>query len=136
MMPKERVIAFLRAFWAADQAGWEAHLAPDARFLFAPSLPYSQEGDRGRDWDARLALRRIVDDMFSAFAPPGLNVELTGAIAEGDEVAVEYTARGRTLNGRDYENYYLMRATVKDAMIVRLAPYADTRQLELLLGSG
>lgn len=136
MSPKDRVIAFLRAFWAADQAAWEAHLAPGARFWFAPSLPYAQEGERGRDWDARLALRRIVDDLFTAFAPPGLHVELTDAIAEDDEVAVEYTARGTTLNGRTYENYYLMRATVRDGMIVRLVPYNDTRQLEMLLGSG
>ncbi len=136
MRPKDRVIAFLRAFWAADQAAWEAHLAPDARFWFAPSLGYAQEGERGRNWDARVALRRIVDDMFTAFAPPGLQVELTGAIAEGDEVAVDYTARGRTLNGRAYENYYLMRATVRDGLIIRLAPYNDTRQLEMLLGSG
>jgi ketosteroid isomerase-like protein len=136
MLPKDQVIAFLQAFWAAEEAAWEKHLAPDARFLFAPSLPYAREGSRGRDWDARVALRRIVDDLFSVFAPPGLHVELTSAFAEGNEVAVEYTARGRTLNGKTYENYYLMRASVRDGLIVRLVPYNDTRQLELLMGLG
>ena len=133
MSPKDLVIAFLRAFWAADRDAWESYLAPAARFWFAPSLSYAREGASGRDWDARAALDRIVADLFTAFAPPGLTVELTGAVAEGDEVAIEYTARGRTVNGRAYENYYLMRASVRDGRITRLVPYSDTRQLELLL---
>lgn len=133
MSPKDLTVAFLRAFWAADRAAWETHLDPTARFWFAPSLPYAREGASGRDWDARAALVRIVADLFAAFAPPGLTVELTGAVAEGDEVAVEYTARGRTMNGQAYENYYLMRASVRDGLITRLVPYSDTRQLELLM---
>lgn len=132
MTPKDIAIAFLRAFWAADEPAWAAWLAPDAVFRFAPSLPYSLQS--GREWNARVALKRIVVDMFSAFSPEtGLQVELTGAIAEGGEVAVEYTARGLTVNGQRYENDYLMRATVENGLITRLVPYNDTRQLEKLL---
>lgn len=133
MSPKDTVIAFLRGFWAADEATWEPYLADASRFWFAPSLSYATEGASGRDWDARTALRRIISDLFAAFAPPGLQVEVTHVMAEGEEVAVEYTARGRTVNDQRYENFYLMRATVRGGKIVRLAPYSDTRQLELLL---
>lgn len=133
MTPKEIVIDFLQAFWAADEARWEPHLAAASRFWFAPSLSYASEGIDGRDWDARTALRRIVADLFTAFAPPGLQVELTNMLAEGEEVAAEYTASGLTTNGKRYKNFYLMRATLQGGKIVRLVPYSDTRQLELLL---
>lgn len=133
--PKSVAVAFLRAFWRNDRGAWEEHLAPGARFLFAPSLPYAAEGANGRDWDAREALDRIVADMFVAFAPETpLQVELTGALADGGEIAVEYTATGGTVNGKRYLNHYLMRVSVRDGLIVRLQPYNDTRQLELLLG--
>lgn len=135
MTPKDTVIAFLRAFWAADEAAWEQHLAPGARFWFAPSMSYAVEA--GRDWDARIALRRLVADLFTAFSPEtGLQVELTGAIAEGEEVAADYTASGLGLNGKRYINYYLMRASVRDGLIVKLMPYSDTRQIDLLLADG
>lgn len=135
MRPKETVVAFLRAFWAADEAAWEVYLAPDARFWFAPSMSYALEA--GRDWDARTALRRLVADLFTAFSPEtGLQVELTGAIAEGDEVAVDYTASGLGHNGKRYINYYLMRASVRGGLIVKLVPYSDTRQIDLLLDEG
>ena len=128
-------VAFLRAFWRDDRAAWQTHLAPGARLLFAPSLDYAKEGANGRDWDAREALDRIVADMFVAFArETPLQVELTGVLADGDEVAVEYTATGGTVNGKRYLNFYLMRVSVRDGLIVRLQPYSDTRQLELLLG--
>lgn len=129
-------LRFLRAFWAEDMDAARALLAPDARFLFAPSLPYAREahpGARGRDWPARDALERIVADMFTVFAPPGLSVELTSLIADGAEVAAEYIARARTVNGKDYENSYAMRMTVRDGLIASLRPYTDTRMLGLLI---
>ncbi len=131
--PAERAVAFLRAFWAADLPGSFAHLAPGARFRFAPSMPYSAE--KGRDWDAREALTRIVADLFATFDADGpLTVELTETLAEGREVAVGYTARGTVRGGRVYENDYLMRISINEAgLIARLVPYNDTRLLFTLM---
>jgi len=132
MNPRDRAVAFLRAFWANDLPAAFAHLAPDARFWFAPSLDYAREG---RDWDARRALQQIVDDMFTVFDADGpLTVELTGTLADGNEVAVEYTARGTVRGGRIYENFYLMRVSIgADGLITRLVPYNDTKLLSRLL---
>ena len=59
LAPRERAIACLQALWREDMPACFAHLAPEARFIFAPSLPYSEQG---RSWDAREALQRVVDD--------------------------------------------------------------------------
>ncbi|QMW23093.1 nuclear transport factor 2 family protein [Sandaracinobacteroides saxicola] len=133
LSPRDRAVACLRAFWAADLDATFSHLAPGAVFRFAPSMPYSAEA--GRDWDARVALRRIIDDLFTTFDAEGpLTVELTGTLAEGTEVAVEYTARGTVRGGRVYANDYLMRVSVgADGLITRLMPYNDTRLLFTLM---
>jgi ketosteroid isomerase-like protein len=133
MAPRERAVAFLRAFWASDLEGSFAHLAPGARFRFAPSMPYSAE--KGRDWDAREALARIVADLFTTFDADGpLKVELTETIAEDREVVVGYTARGTVRGGRVYANDYLMRVSIDDnGLIAQLAPYNDTRLLLTLM---
>jgi ketosteroid isomerase-like protein len=134
MTPSERAVACLQAFWASDLPACFAHLAPNARFVFAPSLPYSQS-ESGRNWDAREALARIVDDLFATFDASGpLVVELTGVLAEAGEVAVEYTARGTVRGGRMYENDYIMRASLgEDGLITRLKPFNDTRLLWSLM---
>jgi ketosteroid isomerase-like protein len=129
----DRTVAFLTAFWAADLDAAFVHLAPGATFRFAPSMPYAAE--RGRDWDAREALARIVADLFATFDADGpLKVELTGTLVEGTEVAAQYTARGTVRGGRTYENDYLMRLSIDEAgLIARLQPYNDTRLLYSLM---
>jgi ketosteroid isomerase-like protein len=132
LAPRERAVACLQALWRADLPACFAHLAPDARFIFAPSLPYSEQG---RSWDAREALQRIVDDLFATFDADGpLTVTLTGTLAEGREVAVEYSASGTVRGGRVYNNDYIMRISVgEDGLIRRMAPYNDTRLLWKLM---
>lgn len=133
MTPRDRLVALLQAFWREDLDAAFVHLAPDAVFRFAPSLPYAAE--RGRDWPAREALARIVADMFTTFDADGpLSVTLTGTLAEGTEVIAEYTARGTVRGGRVYENDYVMRASIgADGLIARLQPYNDTRLLWTLM---
>jgi ketosteroid isomerase-like protein len=132
LAPRERAVACLEALWRTDMEACFSHLAPDARFIFAPSLPYSE---KGREWDAREALQRIVDDLFATFDADGpLTVTLVGTLAEGREVAVEYTARGTVRGGRLYQNDYIMRASIgEDGLITRLMPYNDTRLLWSLM---
>ena len=133
MAPRDRVVAFLQAFWREDLETAFMHLAPDALFCFAPSLPYTAE--RGREWPARDALERIVADMFTTFDADGpLAVTLTDTLAEGTDVMAAYTARGTVRGGRVYENDYVMRAGIgADVLIARLQPYNDTRHLWTLM---
>ena len=121
---RQAALDFFRDFWAVDLDAAFARLTPDARFLLMPSVAPE------RDTDARTALRQIVETMFSAFDPDdGLKCTVTGIVAEGDEVAMEYTARARTRTGLRYENYYAAHMTFRDGRIAVLRTYADTKYL-------
>lgn len=125
---KQVALDFMSAFWRADLDAAEAYLAPDATWVFQPGMPYAAEG--GRVWALRPAMRRIVADLFTAFDPArGLEVEVTSAIAEGGEVALEYTATGWTVAGREYRNHYAARLTVRDGLVAELRPYNDTKHM-------
>lgn len=128
--PKTVVKTFLEAFWREDLASAKACLAPNAEWWFAQSLPYP------RPCPAAEALDRVATDMFTAFDPnDALRVQWEVLFAEGEEVAAEYSARGRTRTGKVYANRYCMRATVRNGRIVSLRPYTDTKYLtEVLLG--
>ena len=124
---KDVARAFFAAFWIADMAGTRRWLAPGARFLMMPTV-----ADQ-RDNDAAAALQRIIDTMFTGFDDTGLDCEITSLIAEGDEVAMEYIARARTRQSRDYRNFYSAHLTIRDGLITMLRTYADTRYLTDLL---
>lgn len=109
---KEVALEFMTAPWAGDLARW----------LFQLGMPQAKLG-RGRDWPAREALQRIVDDMFGKFDPDGFSVTPTRVIAEGHAVAIEYEASGRTATGRDYQNYYVCVLTIKDGKVSEVRPH-------------
>lgn len=125
----DTALRFLRAFWRGDVNAAAALAAPDARFVFARSLPYPRECPLPE------ALRMIVDGLFSAFEPPGrFDVSVRHALADGDQVTVEYGATGRLANGRDYANDYVMAFTFRDGLIVEQRAYTDTLHLSRLFG--
>ncbi len=121
-------LAFLQRFWASDAAGATALCTPDARFVFARSLPYDRESPVAD------AISRISEDMFASFDPEGFDIDVHSIIAVGDEVAAEYTATGRTRAGAPYENDYVMKFTLVDGWISRIRPYTDTLHLVQVLG--
>lgn len=130
--PKDVALSFMRALWAGDLAAAETLLAPDATWVFQLGMPYAQ---KGRVWNAREAMRRIAEDLFSAFDPEeGFEVEVLSAIAEGDEVAIEYSASGTTGKGRPYRNYYVARLTIHGDVVQQLRPYNDTKHMYQELG--
>jgi len=47
-------------------------------------------------------------------------------IAEGDRVALQWTSRARTQDGRPYENNYIGVFTVRDGHIHPVHEYMDT----------
>jgi ketosteroid isomerase-like protein len=127
MTPKEVALAFMRAFWAGDLTTAESLLTDDATWVFQLGMPYAAEG---RVWDARRAMAAIVRDLFSAFDPAtSFAVDITSAIAEGDEVALEYRAHGRTGAGTAYENFYAAHLSIADGHVAQIRPYNDTRHM-------
>jgi ketosteroid isomerase-like protein len=80
-------------------------------------------------------MRRIAADLFTAFDPEkSFNVEVLSAIAEGSEVAIEYTASGNTAAGKAYRNFYVARLTVRGRLVQELRPYNDTKHMYEALG--
>lgn len=132
---KRVALDFMRAFWRSDLDAAEAMLAPDATWVFQLGMPYAAEG--GRVWPLAEAMRRIVADLFTAFDPErGFAVELTSAIAEGGEVALEYSATGWIRGGAEYRNHYAARLTVRAGRVAELRPYNDTKHmLDALVGA-
>ncbi len=123
----EIALAFLRRFWEADIDGAMSYVAADARWQFARSLPYE------RDCDVRTALTAIRNDMFKSFDTEGFTIDMRSVANTGDEVAVEYSAHGKTRDGRDYDNDYVMCITVNAGKITSVRPHTDTLHLAQLL---
>jgi ketosteroid isomerase-like protein len=84
----------------------------------------------------RDALEAIRDDMFQAFDPEGFRIELRRELSVGDGAVVEYSAHGRTRDGRAYDNDYVMCITVRDARVTSVRPYTDTLHLTRVLMNG
>jgi ketosteroid isomerase-like protein len=125
----DTALAFLRAFWRGDVAGAMAFATADAKFIFARSLPYP------RECPLQQALTMIVDGLFAGFDPPGgFEVTVRHALGGGDQVTVEYSARGRLANGRDYANDYVMAFTLREGRIAEQRAYTDTLHLDRLFG--
>ncbi len=123
----EIALAFLRSFWEADIDAAMAYVAEDGRWQFARSLPYE------RECGIRAALTAICDDMFTSFDPEGFTIDMRGVTSAGDEVAVEYSAHGKTRDGRAYDNDYVMCITVNAGKITSVRPHTDTLHLAQLL---
>jgi len=55
-----------------------------------------------------------------------VSIQVRNAIGEGDYVAVEWIARGKSARGRTYENYYHLMFEVKNNKIQAIREYVDT----------
>ncbi len=121
-------IAFLQAFWDGDGDRAAALCTPDAEWHFAQSLDYPSP------MPASEAVVRVNQDMLQLFEPdPGLSIEILSVINDDGAVAVEYEATGKTKNGRDYRNRYLMRIDIEDGKVASVRPYTDTLHLTNVL---
>jgi ketosteroid isomerase-like protein len=125
-------LAFMQALWAGDLDACDAILTEDARWYFQLGMPQAQT-ERGRVWPAREAMRSIVDDLFDKFDPDGFTVEPSRIIADGNSVAIEYEANGRTARGEVYQNFYVATLTIDGSNICEVRPYNDTKHMLMLL---
>jgi NADH dehydrogenase len=118
--------AVLQRYAAAVQAGDAETIrrlfAEDATWtLAAGSLPISGTW-RGRD----TILTDFLGRALARYEPGSVDLEITGMIAEGDRVVVQWTSRARTADGRPYENECIGVFTVRDGRITAVREYMDT----------
>jgi uncharacterized protein len=116
----------LRRYVAAVQAG-DAEVirelfAEDATWtLHAGQLPISGTWT-GRD--------TIIDEFLATamahYEPGSVSLEITGMIAERDQVVLQWTSRARTREGRRYENGCIGVFTICDGKIQDVREYMDT----------
>jgi uncharacterized protein len=125
-------LAFMQALWAGDLDACDAMLTDDALWYFQLGMPQAQR-EHGRMWPAREAMRSIVDDLFGKFDPEGFSVTPSRIIAQGDTVAIEYEATGRTAKGEAYQNYYVTILTIAENKVSAVSPYNDTMHMLKLL---
>jgi uncharacterized protein len=116
----------LRRYFAAARAGDRETIAglfsEDATWtLAAGDLPISGTW-RGRD----TILHEFLATVLAGYEPGSLELEVTGTIAEGELVAVQWTSRARTRDGRPYENGCLGVFTVRNGRIASVREYMDT----------
>lgn len=97
-----------------------AAMAPDIEYTLMGSTHRFARTFRGRD-----------DVLQNLFAPVGAVLERgrmqpLNAIAEGDQVVVEFQGEGRTKDGRDYNNRYCSVFRVSGGQITHIREYLDT----------
>jgi ketosteroid isomerase-like protein len=116
----------LRRYVAAVQAGDVAAI----REAFAEDATWTLEaGDLpiAGTWEGRDTI--IGDFLATAMAyyePGSVSLQITAMIAEGDQVALQWTSRARTRDGDPYENGCLGIFTVRDGQIQAVREYMDT----------
>ena len=121
---------FLEAFWAGTPEEAYALCAPDAQWTFQKSLrePRYASVPEAVDW--------LNEKLVGEFDPDsGYTVDVHNTVAQGDEAAIEYTARGKTRRGDIYENNYLVRFTIRNGLITSVRPYFDTHYVHKVLAN-
>ena len=109
---------------AAAQAGDEHAI----RDLFAPDATWTSGGELPISvvWKGRAA---IIDEFLatamSHYEPGSISLEITGMIAEHDQVVLQWTSRARTRDGRPYENGCIGVFIIREGKIQDVREYMD-----------
>ena len=118
---KQVVERYVAAVAAGDEQAIRDSFAEDATWWLAGDLPISGT------WTGRDAIMGDFLATAMAFYEPGsVSLEVTGLLAEGDRVTLEWTSRARTAAGDPYENYCIGVFTVRDGRIAAVREYMDT----------
>lgn len=113
---------YVAAVERGDEETIRGLFAEDATWtLAAGDLPISGT------WRSREAiLGEFLATALSYYAPGSVSLEITGMIAEGDQVVLQWTSRARTRDGRPYENDCIGVFTIRDGRIQSVREYMDT----------
>ncbi|WP_433466540.1 nuclear transport factor 2 family protein [Spirillospora sp. CA-128828] len=120
--PRAVVIRYVEAVRDGDADVVHDSFAADATWHYPGDLPISKVW-HGRD--------TIINDFLGGMGPlivsGTMRIELTGTLAEGDQVVAEWTAKAKTIYGTAYDNRCLGIFTVHDGKITSVVEYTDTR---------
>lgn len=116
----------VRRYVAAVQDGDERTIrelfAQDATWtLAAGELPIAGVW-RGRD----AILDEFLATALGYYQPDSIRIEVTGMIAEGDRVVLQWTSRALTHDGRPYENDCIAVFRIRGGRIETVREYMDT----------
>ena len=121
MTSKETVEHYVTTLQAGDREATLALFAEDAVWQLDGELPISGT------WVGRDAiLNEFLATALSYYEPGSIDLEVTSLIADGDQVAMEWTSRARNTRGEPYENHCIGVFTVRDGRIVHVHEYMDT----------
>jgi len=119
---KQAAMEFFRRFDADDIDGALATMADDVSWWLAGKPSRFRVG--GAKTKAQMA---EIFRVMRARLKDGLRMRVTGAIAEGDKVALEVVSRGELVGGRLYENEYHVLVTLREGRIIAAREYNDTQ---------
>jgi ketosteroid isomerase-like protein len=112
---------YVAAIEAGDGDAIRDSFADNATWTLAGELPISGT------WAGREAIvGEFLPTAMSHYQPGSVRLEITGMIAEGDSVALQWTSRARTLDGSRYENDCIGVFTVREGKIRSVHEYMDT----------
>lgn len=113
---------YVAAVEAGDTQAIRGMFAEDATWTIrAGELPISGTW-KGRD----TIIDEFLAEAMSHYEPGSVSLEITGTIAEGDRVVLQWTSRARTREGRRYENGCIGVFTIRDGRIQDVREYMDT----------
>ena len=97
-----------------------AALAPDIEYTLMGSTHRFARTFRGRD--------DVAKNLFAEVGAVLARGRMTpiNAVAEGDQVVVEFEGEGRTKDGRDYNNRYCSVFRIANGRITHIREYLDT----------
>ena len=118
---KQVMERYVAALEAGDAEAVRGFFAEDATWWLVGDLPMSGT------WEGRDA---IMDDFFGTamahYELGSISLAVTGMVAEGERVALEWTSRARTTAGEPYENFCIGVFTLRDGRIAAVREYMDT----------
>ena len=119
---KKTVFDFIGALNSGDLEAVGAAFADDATWW----LPAGDFPLAGTYKGKKAILEDFLGQAVPLFVPDTLAIEVRHAIAEGDYVAVEWIARGKSARGGDYENHYHVKFEIKEGKIQSVREYVAT----------
>lgn len=119
---KKTVAEFFQKFSKGDPSSF-ALVHPDVTWWVPKTLPFGKKFTSAKDYFSMLR------STFAGF-PKGLSLEVTGMIADGDQVAAEVESNAvHVCEGFHYNNHYHFKITLKNGQFVDVKEYNDTMHL-------
>jgi ketosteroid isomerase-like protein len=116
----------LRQYVAAVQAGDVKAI----RGMFAEDAAWTLHAGRlaiSGTWTGRDAIiDGFLAEAMARYEPGSVSLEITGMIAEHEQVVLQWTSRAQARDGRPYENGCIGVFTVRDGRIQDVREYMDT----------